>query len=200
EAVGLVPAVLVAPLLLAVFERRGLRATISRYRWLYGLATGAAIVVLVVQLVSGGEGLLGAYSPVGERSYHVAAVLRFLWWHVAELSLYVLVVPLAALIVLVGLARSLDARLQVFLAATVSLTVSVVVLVAAFASEFSDRIEERNFFYVAPLLCIALLAWVERGAPRPRVLAVVAAVASAGRRPPAPVRPVLSAPAVPAPP
>ena len=36
---------------------------------------------------------------------------------------------------------------------------------------FSDRIEERNLFYVAPLLVIALLAWVERGAPRPRVLA-----------------------------
>ena len=34
-------------------------------------------------------------------------------------------------------------------------------------------------FYVAPLLCIALLAWIERGAPRPRVLAAVAAVVSA---------------------
>ena len=45
--------------------------------------------------------------------------------------------------------------------------------------EFSDRIEERNLFYVAPLFCIALLAWVERGAPRPRVLAPVAAVVSA---------------------
>ena len=34
-------------------------------------------------------------------------------------------------------------------------------------------------FYVAPLLCIALLAWVERDAPRPRLLAAVAAVVSA---------------------
>ena len=34
-------------------------------------------------------------------------------------------------------------------------------------------------FYVAPLLCIALLAWVERDAPRPRLLAVVAAGVSA---------------------
>jgi hypothetical protein len=51
--------------------------------------------------------------------------------------------------------------------------------VAVFASRFSDRIEERNMFYVAPLLCIALLAWVERGAPRPRALAVVAAGVSA---------------------
>src|SRR5262249_52960009 len=33
--------------------------------------------------------------------------------------------------------------------------------------------------YVAPLFVIALLAWVDRGAPRPRVLAPLAAVASA---------------------
>ena len=73
------------------------------------------------------------------------------WWHVAELSLYVLVIPLAATIVLVGRARSLDGRLQAFLAATVSLTVCLVPVVAVFASRFSDRIEERNIFYVAPL-------------------------------------------------
>jgi hypothetical protein len=56
--------------------------------------------------------------------------------------------------------------------------VCVVPVVAVFASAFSLRIEERNMFYVAPLFCIALLAWVERGAPRPRVLATVAAIAS----------------------
>ena len=130
--------------------------------------------MLVVQVASGG--LLGAYEPVGDRSYDLGDALRYLWWHVAELSLYVLVIPLAATIVLVARARSLDARLQAFLAATVSLTVCVVPVVAVFASEFSDRIQERNMFYVAPLLCIALLAWVERDALRPRLLAVVAAV------------------------
>ena len=88
-------------------------------------------------------------------------------------------IPLAATIVLVGRARSLDARLQAFVAATVAITVTQVPVVAAFASAFSDRIEERNFFYVAPLLVIAMLAWIERGAVRPRVLAPVAAAASA---------------------
>jgi len=177
QAAAIVPALLLAPLVLAVFERRGLTATISRYRWLYGIAAGGALVVLAIQLAAGN--LLGAYSPVGEQSYDVVEVLRYLWWHVAELSLYVLVIPLAATIVLVARARSLDARLQAFLAATVALVVSVVPVVAAFAAEFSDRIQERNMFYVAPLLCIALLAWIERGAPRPRLLASVAAVSSA---------------------
>ena len=181
QAVALGPAILLAPLLLAIFEPRGLRSTISRFRWLYGLVVGLTLAVLVGGLVLGHtpQDLLGAYSPVGDRSYDVGEALRYLWWHVAELSLYVLVIPLAATIVLVGRARTLDAPLQAFLAATVALTVCVVPIVAVFASEFSARIEERNMFYVAPLFCIALLAWVERGAPRPRLLATVAAVVSA---------------------
>jgi hypothetical protein len=177
QAVALGPAILLAPLFLAVFEGRGLRSLLSRYRWLYGIVLGGVLAVLAIQLASGG--LLGAYEPVQERSYDAGEALRYLWWHVAELSLYVLVVPLAATIVLVARARSLDARLQAFLAATVAVTVCLVPVVAVFASEFSDRIEERNLFYVAPLLVIALLAWIERGAVRPRVVAPVAAAASA---------------------
>jgi hypothetical protein len=177
QAVALVPAVLLAPLVLAVFERRGLRDTVSRFRWLYGLVVAAGVAALVLQAL--GAGLLGAYAPVGESSYDLGKALRYLWWHVAELALYVLVVPLAATIVLVARARSLEPRLQAFLAATVSMTVCLLPVVAVFASRFSDRIEERNMFYVAPLLCIALLAWIEVGAPRPRVLAAVAAVVSA---------------------
>jgi hypothetical protein len=177
QAVALAAAVLVAPLVLAIFERRRFIATISRFRWLYGIAAAACAAALAFQLASGG--LLGAYEPVEERSYEIGEALRYVWWHVAELSLYVLVIPLAATIVLVARARSLDAKLQAFLAATISLTVCIVPVVATFASEFSDRIEERNMFYVAPLFCIALLAWIERDAPRPRVLAIVAAVGSA---------------------
>ena len=177
QAVAIVAAALLAPLLLALFDGRGLTATISRFRWLYGVALGGAAGVLVLQLVSGN--LLGAYSPVGDRSYDVSDGIRYLWWHVAEMSLYVLVVPLAATIVLVARGRSLDPRLRAFLAATVSLTVCIVPVVAGFASEFSLRIEERNMFYVVPLFCIALLAWVERGAPRPKLLAAVAAIWSA---------------------
>ncbi|HUG65658.1 MAG TPA: glycosyltransferase family 39 protein [Gaiellaceae bacterium] len=177
QAVAIAPAVLLAPVMLAVFERRSLAATISKFRWLYGLVGAGALAVGLAQVVSGD--LLGAYSPVGERSYGLGDALQYLWWHVAELSLYVLVIPLAATIVLVARARSLDARMQAFLAATVSLTACIVPVVAVFASEFSDRIQERNMFYVAPLLCIGLLAWVERGAPRPRLLAAAAAVVSA---------------------
>ncbi len=181
QAIALVAAIVLAPLVLAVFEKRGIGATIRRYRVLYAVLAALAVVGALVLLATGRSfnDILGAYEAVGEADYDVGEVLDYLVWHVAELALYVLVVPLAATIVLVGRARSLDARLQAFLAATVAITVTQVPVVAAFASAFSDRIEERNFFYVAPLLVIALLAWMERGAPRPRVLAPVAAAASA---------------------
>ena len=81
--------------------------------------------------------------------------------------------------VLVARARRLDRPLQVFLAALLALTVCFVPVVAAFASVFSQRIEERNMFYLAPLFLVALLAWVERGAVRPRVLSTVAAISCA---------------------
>ncbi|HJS48948.1 MAG TPA: glycosyltransferase family 39 protein [Gaiellaceae bacterium] len=181
QAVALLPAFALAPLLLAVFRRRGVGSTISRFRWLYGGLALLALAALVVQLAperSLGD-LLGAYSPVGESGYDLGEALRYLVWHAAELSLYVLVIPLAATVVLVGRARSLDRPLQAFLAATLALTACLVPVVALFAARFSDRIEERNLFYVAPLLLILLLAWLERGAVRPRVLAPVAAIGSA---------------------
>jgi len=181
QAVALLPAALLAPFVLAIFQRSSLVLTVRRFRWLYGIAGGLVAVALVGLLASGRTptDLLGAYSPVGDREYDVADALRYAWWHLAELSLYVLVVPLAATIVLVVRGRSLDERAQAFLAATVALGACLLPVVATFASEFSDRIEERNLFYVAPLLCIALVAWVDRGAPRPRALAAASVAVAA---------------------
>jgi hypothetical protein len=181
QALAIVPAALLAPLVLGLFQGRGLRVTIVHFRLLYGVFLGLGLVALGVQLAAGRslEDLLGAYSPVSDASYDAGEVLRYLAWHAAELSLYVLVIPIAATIVLVARARSLDPPLQAFLAVTVALTVCFVPVVSAFASVFSGRIEERNLFYLAPLPVIALVAWIDRGAPRPRVLAPLAAGASA---------------------
>src|SRR5205085_5101842 len=41
------------------------------------------------------------------------------------------------------------------------------------------RLEERNLFYVAPLLYLGLVLWVERGLPRPRITPVAAVAAAA---------------------
>ena len=100
-------------------------------------------------------------------------------YHVAELDLYLGIVPFAALVLLTFVGRSLDRPLRVFLAAALPLTAWLLLEVGAFASALSPRIQERNLFYVAPLFLIALLAWIERGMPRPPRAAAIAAVLAA---------------------
>jgi len=182
QAIALVPAVLTAPLLLALFRREGLRVTLRPFRWLYATALGGGLVVAVVQLARGRSlsDLFGAYSIVGESEYEPLEVARYFLYHAAELDLYLGVVPVAATIVLAAGVRALDAPLQALLAVTLSATFWLVLAVSAFASVFAQRIQERNVFVVAPLFLVLLLAWVERGAPRPRVVTAAAAVVAAG--------------------
>jgi hypothetical protein len=79
QSVAFAPAIVVAPILLALFGRQPLRATLVRFRVLYELLIGGAILVLAAQLVRGRSpsDLLGAYSIVGDRSYDVGTVCRF---------------------------------------------------------------------------------------------------------------------------
>ncbi|HXG75218.1 MAG TPA: glycosyltransferase family 39 protein, partial [Gaiellaceae bacterium] len=171
QAVALVPAILLAPLARAALTPAPLRRTLAAFRGLYALVAGLGAVLALALLVAGRSGgdLLGAYEPVEEASYDAGEALRYLVWHAAELDLYLLVLPVAATAVLVGRARALaDSALSALLAATLALTAAFVPVVALFASRFSDRIEERNLFYLAPLFATCLLAWVARGAPRPR--------------------------------
>jgi hypothetical protein len=177
QALALVPAVLLAPLILALFARRGVRETFARYRVLYGIFIVLGLLALAVQLATGRSprDLLGAYAPVGNGGYDTRASLHYIVWHLEELALYLLVIPLAATIVLLGRVRALGAPAQRFLAVLVAMTACFVPVVAVFASRFSGRIEERNLFYLAPLFLVALLLWVEVGSPRPPVLAPFAA-------------------------
>src|SRR5205085_425821 len=71
---------------------------------------------LVFQTVRGGS-ILGAYQATTSGDYTVGGSLRWLLYHVGELSLYVGVVPLAAFALLVRLAPRLSRELQAFLAA-----------------------------------------------------------------------------------
>jgi 4-amino-4-deoxy-L-arabinose transferase-like glycosyltransferase len=180
QAVALVPALLTAPVLLGLL-RGGVRAAVRPLLPLYAIVAGGSLLVLAGQLVRGRSlyDLLGAYAAVGDRSYDVAEVFRYLLYHWAELVLYLGVVPVAATIVLVGGARSLDAAAQAYLAVALAASFWLVLVVAVFASANAFRIQERNVFVVAPLFLVALLVWVDRGAPRPRALSAGAAAVSA---------------------
>lgn len=177
QTLALVPAVATAPLLLVVFEKGGRRAVTAYWRLFAALASGG-LALVALQLARGRslQDLLGAYSVVGDRSYDIDSVLRFWAWHLEELGLFVAVVPVAATLVLLGLVRTLPRAVQAHLAVTVATVAWVSLVVAAFASQFAGRIQERNLFVVAPLLFTAMLAWVERGAPRPARIAIPAVV------------------------
>jgi glycosyltransferase involved in cell wall biosynthesis len=181
QAIVLVPAVATAPLLLAWLDRRRVVRVVNEFRALYAVLFVAVVGALVVELARGKSpfDVLGSYSSVGDASYRPGQVLKWLLYHVSELDLYLGVIPFAALLLLTTLGRSLDRPLRVFLAATLPLTAWLLLEVAAFASALSPRVEERNMFYVAPLFLIALLAWIERGMPRPARAAAIAAVVAA---------------------
>jgi glycosyltransferase involved in cell wall biosynthesis len=168
QAVVLVPAVATAPLVLAWLDRRG-RRVLADFGVIYGVLAAAVLGVLVVQLARGRSpfDVLGSYSVTGHAHYSPGEVLRWLLFHVAELDLYLGIAPFAALLLLAAIGRSLDRPLRVFLAAAIPLAAWLVLEVATFASTWSDRIEERNMAYIAPVFLIALLAWIERGMARP---------------------------------
>ncbi len=181
QAIAFVPAIVAAPFLLALLGRRPLRATLWSFRLLYGLLAAGAVLLLGVQVARGQSlsDLLGAYAIVGESSYDTETVARFFLYHLAELDLYLGVLPFAAFVLLALLARRLDEAVAPFLAAGIALSTSVLLVVAAFASEFANRIQERNVFVVAPFFLIALLVLVDRGLPRPLWLAPPVAVGAA---------------------
>ncbi|MGH2935670.1 MAG: glycosyltransferase, partial [Gaiellaceae bacterium] len=176
QTVALVVAVLTAPLVLAWIER-GRPRRLGAFKPLYAIVAAAAVVAVVVEVARGRSpaAILGNYSVTSSGGYHAWPVFEWIVLHVAELDLATFVLPFAALVVLVANARHLDRRMRVYAAASTALSVWLVLEVGAFASRYSQRIEERNLFYVMPLLVIALFAWIERGQPKPPRAAAAAA-------------------------
>ncbi|HEX5247040.1 MAG TPA: glycosyltransferase family 4 protein [Gaiellaceae bacterium] len=176
QTVAIVAAVLTAPLVLAWIER-GRPRRLAAFAPLYGIVAAAGVIVVAVEVARGRSpaAILGNYSVTSNGGYMPWPAIDWLVLHLAELDLAVFVLPFAALIVLVANARHLDRRLRVFIAGSTSLSVWLALEVAVFASRYSQRIEERNLFYLMPLLVIALLAWIERGQPLPPRASVVAA-------------------------
>jgi hypothetical protein len=171
QAVAIVPAILTAPILLG-------RARLREFKLLYGIVAAGALVVVLYEAARGHSpvAVLGAYRATTGAHYSVWSVLRWLVYHLGELDLYVGVAPFAALLLLLVTRE----RRTPFVAASVSLIAWLVLEVAMFASTQSQRIEERNMFFVAPLCFVALCVWIERGLPRTRAAAVCAMVAAAG--------------------
>jgi hypothetical protein len=179
QAIVLFPAAAVAPVVHGLLDGR-LRERVRRWLPFYALAAATALAVVVGYSLRGTSPLavFGAYRSAATGAYSWPAAARFALWHLAELDLYVGVAPFAAFLLLALRARTPGAR--AFVAATVPIAVLFVVEAALFASEYSDRIEERYLFYLAPFTFVSLVWAVESAAPvvtRAAALVLVVAVA-----------------------
>ena len=129
------------------------------------------------------SGGLGGYQVVTGHQYSFGQVRHWVLLHFAEFFFSVGMLPASAFLLLLGLAfrrggtRS-DAE-RAFLAVAAATVPLLVIEVAAFASRFSLRVEDRYMFFLAPLLFLAFVLWLDRGVPRPPVLTIAAAVVPA---------------------
>lgn len=194
QAVALVPALVTALVLMIAGEtwvaedRRRAFVTRARSYWLtWALLVVGAVLYVLVEIVLRGQtvngSLLKSYSVLGDVNYTVGGVAKWFLYHVAELDIVTGVLPLAAFIVVLVAACRRDVgstALRAFAAASLAASFWILLVVAAFASSpYSHRLEERNAFYVMPLLLIALIVWAGRLAGRLRLATIAGAAIAA---------------------
>jgi hypothetical protein len=185
QAVALVAAAATAPVLLALVERQAPRRFLRTYAPLYGIFAAGIVLALLGTVARGRSiySLLGAYRAATTESYTVSNVADYLLWHIAELDLYLGVVPFAALLAIWLAPRAGSPAVRAFAVGSFAIVVWLVLQVAAFASQQSERIEERNMFYVAPLALVALLGLAREGVVTRRRRALIPAAVLAGLLP-----------------
>jgi hypothetical protein len=117
--------------------------------------------------------------PETSAGYSVGGVLKWLVRSLAELDLSTGAVPLVALVLLTASRGSRRPGERAFLAVTWSCLVWFLVLGGLSGSWEPFGLKERYVFYLQPLLVLALLLWLERGAGR-RLRALLPAVGVLG--------------------
>jgi hypothetical protein len=181
QAVVLLPSYLLAAILLAVIASPGRRLPALRQALRQHAPTfGVLILGSIAALARGGLSALGPYHVL-VTSYRVKPLARWGLANLADIELYLGVIPLAAFGVMVALAFrkpavSAELRRLVILTACLGLGLLATVAVLSASQYGLGRTHERNLFYLAPLVLICFFAWIEAGLPRPRGTSLTVAV------------------------
>jgi hypothetical protein len=147
-------------------ESRPGAASIRRL-WPTAAAVGVAALLWVGALASG-HVTLKDYRDVWT-SYGPGAVLKFTWYTLGELTLYLALVPalIAPAAVLDHWRRGREGsrRDASFVGLFLAANALTVVLVGAFSSATfgGERLHDRYLFYVVPLWLVLFAAWLDRG-------------------------------------
>ena len=166
-------------------SRRALWLELRRYWLAFGLLVAGAVAYGLLKLAEGQSLSSGlrAYGGTVKVHYSIRDVLRWSVYHGGEVALAVGVIPACAFVVLLGLfGRRWRATVaeRAYLAVALAAIPLILVQVGAYASRYSLRIEERNMFYLEPLLLLALVIWLARGMPRPTGLLALAVALPVG--------------------
>jgi hypothetical protein len=169
---ALYPAFLLAALASVAFAPAARRR--ARLRLLRPAAASAVVVAAAAATVvlARGASPLGRYSDLWQ-SYDPVDVARWLVYHVADLALFLGLIPIALLPPVLGClyrrARAGSAPDAAFLCVFAAANVCVLAVVAAFASTTAgqERLHDRYLFYLVPLWLVAGAVWLRDGAARP---------------------------------
>lgn len=176
QGLALVGSYLAAVLLYALTGRRGERGSYLRRFLPTAVLVPAAVLAPLVVSTARGE---GPFEWLGARSgtfdvLRLSEVPEWFVFLVADLVLYVAVVPAAATAVLLGtgLRAGAEARVRLFacvaLPTVAALVASVSLVSAALDVDGTENLNERYVFYVVPLLFVGFALWIRQGLPRPR--------------------------------
>jgi hypothetical protein len=171
QALLLLPALLLAAGLYAWFGRS--TAVLRRLGPTLG-AVGLATAVMAALSVAGRGDVLGAYGELATGASSSSGLVPQLSWHAAALVITTLALPLlatATLVVLAVVDGERDPRVRAFLAAATAYVTLLVAQVSLFAVDYLDHVSERYLLTAVPPLLLGLVVWIERGAPRPAVVA-----------------------------
>jgi len=142
--------------------------------WPNAVPLALAAAVLLGRIASGSSpsDSLGAYWELW-RGYDPLQVAKWLVYHLADLEVYLAVIPLAVTPIvlweLLRRGRAGSERAASFVALFVSANAVGLLVVAAFTSTpwGYDRLHDRYAFYLLPLWLLALVVWLADGLPRP---------------------------------
>jgi hypothetical protein len=154
--------VLVAVLATCVLARRDRRFWPS--------AVAVALTAVVWLAVHGFA--LGVYTQATDARYSAGSIVRWLVWTPGVVALVVGVAPAAALLALL-LRPARGAAERSFLAVAGAAVLWTCVLAGVSGSWLPAGVKERYAIHVLPLLLLALVLWLERGAPGPRWVVAV---------------------------
>jgi hypothetical protein len=142
-------------------------AVARRDRRFWPSAVAVALTAVVWLAVHGVA--LGVYTQATDARYSTGSLLRWLVWTPGVVALVVGIAPAGALLALL-LRPARGAAERSFLAVAGAAVLWTCVLAGVSGSWLPAGVKERYAIHVLPLLLLALVLWVERGMPGPRIV------------------------------